>query len=32
LFRSVANYQMKRLLYDCLADKLNGAAADKPKV
>jgi nitrogen PTS system EIIA component len=32
LFRSVANYQMKRLLYDCLAVKLNGVHADKPKV
>jgi mannitol/fructose-specific phosphotransferase system IIA component (Ntr-type) len=32
LFRGVTNYQSKRLLYDCLAIKLNGAAADKPKV
>ncbi len=32
LFRSVAAYQSKRLLYDCLAIKLNGTApADKPK-
>jgi nitrogen PTS system EIIA component len=34
LFRSVANYQMRRLLYDCLAVKTNGtsAPAEKPKV
>jgi nitrogen PTS system EIIA component len=32
LFRGVTNYQSKRLLYDCLAIKLNGAVADKPKV
>lgn len=32
LFRSVSSYQSKRLLYDCLAIKLNGTAtADKPK-
>ncbi len=30
LFRSVSAYQSKRLLYDCLAIKLNGAA-EKPK-
>jgi hypothetical protein len=35
LFRSVSAYQSKRLLYDCLAIKLNGATpapAEKPKV
>ena len=32
LFRGVMNYQSKRLLYDCLAIKLNGTAVDKPKV
>jgi mannitol/fructose-specific phosphotransferase system IIA component (Ntr-type) len=34
LFRSVSAYQSKRLLYDCLAIKLNGtagAAVEKPK-
>ena len=34
LFRSVSAYQAKRLLYDCLAIKLNGTAgvvAEKPK-
>jgi nitrogen PTS system EIIA component len=31
LFRSVSAYQSKRLLYDCLAIKLNGAGAEKPK-
>jgi mannitol/fructose-specific phosphotransferase system IIA component (Ntr-type) len=32
LVRSVASYQSKRLLYDCLAIKMNGAAAaEKPK-
>jgi hypothetical protein len=34
LFRSVSAYQAKRLLYDCLAIKLNGAAGaatEKPK-
>ncbi len=32
LFRGVTAYQPHRLLYDCLALKLNGAPADKPKV
>jgi|SRR5579863_4859826 len=32
LFRSVTAYQSRRLLYDCLAIKLNGAHAEKPKV
>ncbi len=33
LFRAVAVYRSKRLLYDCLAIKLNGgASAEKPKV
>jgi nitrogen PTS system EIIA component len=31
LFRSVSAYQSKRLLYDCLAIKLNGAGTEKPK-
>ncbi len=30
LFRSVSSYQSKRLLYDCLAIKLNGATAPAP--
>jgi len=33
LFRGVTPYQSKRLLYDCLVLKLNGApTAEKPKV
>jgi len=32
LFRSVTGYQSRRMLYDCLAIKLNGAGTDKPKV
>ena len=33
LFRGVTVYQSKRLLYDCLAIKLNGTTpAEKPKV
>jgi mannitol/fructose-specific phosphotransferase system IIA component (Ntr-type) len=31
LFRGVTTYQSRRQLYDCLAIKLNGAPADKPK-
>jgi PTS system nitrogen regulatory IIA component len=31
LFRSVSAYQSKRLLYDCLAIKMNGAGTEKPK-
>lgn len=32
LIRGVTNYQLKRMIYDCLAIKLNGSpAADKPK-
>jgi mannitol/fructose-specific phosphotransferase system IIA component (Ntr-type) len=32
LVRGVTAYQSKRLLYDCLAVKVNGTAGDKPKV
>lgn len=32
IIRAVANYQSKRQVYDCLAIKLNGTPADKPKV
>ena len=32
LIRAVTAYQPRRLLYDCLAIKVNGASVDKPKV
>jgi mannitol/fructose-specific phosphotransferase system IIA component (Ntr-type) len=32
VFRGVVGYQFKRMIYDCLAIKLNGPAAEKPKV